>query len=367
MDDTLSQKDLTPPLKKTLDERAGECEAVLKDLEKTLDKYQEIDPQTTKGITGKSRRIWKKAKWDEKSIDGYRQRITLNISAFNMFLEQITLGVSINTKAGVDRLHERQDDEERKQEFQETLTWLSPNDYTAQHNDFSSRRCEGTGDWLLNSTEFQNWSNQEAQILFCWGIPGAGKTILSAAVIDHLFASIRGGDVGVAYLYFNFRRQYEQSPLDVLSSLLRQLLAKKPVLPEMVIKLYGTHSRNRTRPSFKEVSEALQSTIQEFSRAFVVIDALDETHVDRKKMLTELFDIQAKTKLNLFATSRSIPDIEIEFRQNQKSTALEILAQEQDIRRYLESCIPSLPGFVARNSALQEEIKAAIVKTVNGM
>jgi hypothetical protein len=50
---------------------------------------------------------------------------------------------------------------------QEILAWLTTTDYGAQQSDFLSRRQEGTGRWLLDSGEFQRWSNGDRQTLFC--------------------------------------------------------------------------------------------------------------------------------------------------------------------------------------------------------
>ena len=89
VDDVQSQQELTGQQKQSLDEIAQGCHNVLDRLDKTLDKYQELD-SSVNGISGKSRRVWKRFQWDQKDIDGLRSRIILNISAFDMFLGRIT-------------------------------------------------------------------------------------------------------------------------------------------------------------------------------------------------------------------------------------------------------------------------------------
>jgi peptidoglycan hydrolase CwlO-like protein len=89
VDDVQSQRDLTSQQKQTLNETAQGCRNILEQLNKTLDKYQELD-SSAKGISGKSRKVWKRLQWDQKDIDQFRSRITLNISAFGTFLGQIT-------------------------------------------------------------------------------------------------------------------------------------------------------------------------------------------------------------------------------------------------------------------------------------
>lgn len=272
--------------------------------------------------------------------------------------------VSFTTKDGVDRLNKCQDDQERRT----IIEWLTTIDYAPQQSDFISRRQEGTGQWLLNSNEFQEWTRQTKKTLFCPGIPGAGKTIITAIVVENLFTRFQNdSSVGVAYLYCNFQRQQDQKPEDLLASLLKQLVQEKLSMPESTKSLYERHKDKRTSPSFDEISNALRSVIADYSQIFITIDALDECQVSygrRRRFLSEIFNLQAKTKANLFVTSRFIPEIMREF---EGCVSLEIHASDEDVRRYLDGHMSQLPSFVLRSLDLQEEIKTAIIKTVDGM
>ncbi|KAJ4855375.1 ankyrin repeats (3 copies) domain-containing protein [Trichoderma breve] len=62
----------------------------------------------------------------------------------------------------------------------EILEWLTPVNYGLQQSDCFQRRHPGTGQWLLNSAEYQEWLHTSQQTLFCQGIPGSGKTILTS-------------------------------------------------------------------------------------------------------------------------------------------------------------------------------------------
>ena len=107
----------------------------------------------------------------------------------------------------------------------EILNWLTPIDYGPQQSDFIQRRQEGTGTWLLHTTEFNIWLDRRNKTLFCSGIPGAGKTILTSIVVDYLCSKYQTNfNVGIAYLYCNFRQQQQQKPEDLLLSLLKQLV-----------------------------------------------------------------------------------------------------------------------------------------------
>jgi Cdc6-like AAA superfamily ATPase len=221
---------------------------------------------------------------------------------------------------------------------------------------------------LLDSTEFQTWINNDSQTLFCPGIPGVGKTILTSVVVNELTTRFSSDPtVGLAFIYFNFRRQDEQKINDLLASLLKQLAESQPSLPVIVKDLYNRHKTKRTKPSFDEILKVLQTVAMAYSRVFIIIDALDEYQASdnyRSRLLAEIFSLQAKSSVNFFATSRPNYYIKREFKG---CISFEICARDEDVYRYLEGYMFKLPGFVVRRLDLQEEIKAEITKAVDGM
>ena len=249
------------------------------------------------------------------------------------------------------------------------LDWLkATDDYAKKQSDYLERRSPGTGQWLLNSAEYQTWLTTNKQTLFCPGIPGAGKTILTSIVVDKLTTlSSKDTSIGVAYVYCSFRLQQEQMAKDLLASLLKQLAQGRPSLPDSVRSLYDRYKDKPTGPSFDEFSRTLQSVAALYSRIFIIIDALDECQTSdgcRSKFLEKVFNLQTECGVNIFATSRFIPEIIKEF---EGSISLEIRAAEHDVRRYIDDHISHLQSFVGRNADLREEIKTGIVKTVDGM
>ncbi|RFU31833.1 hypothetical protein B7463_g4512, partial [Scytalidium lignicola] len=127
---------------------------------------------------------------------------------------------------------------QNNRDFQTILDWLTPIDYATQQSDFINRRQAGTGQWLLDSTEFQTWLNTNKETLFCPGIPGAGKTILTSIVIEELNSRFfEDSTIGIAYIYCNFRRKDEQKINDLLASLLKQLAMCLPSIPSSKPKL----------------------------------------------------------------------------------------------------------------------------------
>jgi hypothetical protein len=255
---------------------------------------------------------------------------------------------------------------ERDKEDQAILDWLSPIDYTTHQSDILVRRQPGTGGWLLESPEFQRWLDTAQQTLFCPGIPGAGKTILTAVTIHELTTRFRDDlSVGISYLYCNFQRKDEQTVERLLASLLKQLSHARPSLPKSLKSLYYKHFSKQTRPTLDEISKTLQSVASLYSRVIIIVDALDECQISngcRATFLTEIFTLQAHTGANLFATSRDIPEIAGKFRG---SIICEIRAHDEDVRQYLDSRISQSGQILLQTH--REDIITEITKVVGGM
>jgi hypothetical protein len=173
--------------------------------------------------------------------------------------------------------------------------------------------------------------------------------------------------IGVVYIYCNFQQQDEQKTSDLLANLLRQLVQGRPSLLEDVKSLYNKHKDKHTWLSFDESLKALFSVTAMYSRAFIIVDTLDECQASdgcRSRFLSEIFNLQAKSRANIFATLRFIPEITERF---EGSMSLEICASKHDVQKYIDSYMSHLPSFVRHNLDLQEEIKAEIVKAVDRM
>ncbi|RYP63833.1 hypothetical protein DL769_006845 [Monosporascus sp. CRB-8-3] len=253
----------------------------------------------------------------------------------------------------------------RGQYDQTVLGWLTPVDYAPQHNDYIRRRQARTGQWLLESDKFQTWLKTDKQTLFCPGIPGAGKTIITAIVVDHLLANFRRNErIGIAYIYCNFQRQDEQKPEVLLESLLKQLAQGQSSLPQSVKELYERHEKHRTRPSGNEISETLHSVAATYSRVFIAVDALDESQdSSREALLDEIFNLQAKTDTNIFATSRGNDEIKRRF---DGCPSLEIRANAQDVKTYLDTRVSRLRPDIL-DDEIRDIIRTKVAKAADGM
>lgn len=335
---------------------SSNCRSVLNDLEKVLGGFSGLDVKP-EGILQKGERVWNRLKWKSDCIRDFRNRIISNVTLLNTFNQQIT-GDNIIQLVRI----------QYDQKNQTILDWLTPFDYGPQQSDFISRRQPGTGLWFLESPEYQAWLGSKGRTLFCPGIPGAGKTILTSIIVNDLFARFQNDiGIGIAYLYCNFKRRHEQRATDLILSLIKQLCQGRLLLPSSVRNLYNHHIRQRTRPSTDEISMVLKSISATYLKVYIVIDALDECPTldgCRDTLLSEVFDLQKQETVNILATSRFIPDITDQFNG---SISLDVYATKGDVKMYLENHMNLLPRFVRRNSTMQKEIASTISDAADGM
>ncbi|EPS38280.1 hypothetical protein H072_8034 [Dactylellina haptotyla CBS 200.50] len=258
------------------------------------------------------------------------------------------------------------------------LKWLGRH-YGPEQSDFIKERQAGTGEWLLKSTGFLEWL----------GIPGAGKTIMTATVIDYLQALFRS-DTGIciSYVYCSYHIKNEQTVENLLSSLLTQLTQYQSSMPDVIETLYADRHRHGLTPTLSQISEALKSVASLYSRVFILVDALDECTCYRA-LLRLIFDLQLNTNssIRVFATSRPIQDITVFF-ERPDTFNIKIHANEDDVRKYVRNNLylqdlistpierPVLdemrlpldlePGF-DRSSDLCTQVEDQIVRASNGM
>ncbi|VZI12891.1 unnamed protein product [Fusarium fujikuroi] len=252
------------------------------------------------------------------------------------------------------------------------LDWLTAVEYGLQQSEFQKVQEPGTGSWLLNTTEYRDWVKKPGQTLFCQGIPGVGKTILTSGLIAHLNSELAGDSAGgLSYIFCNFQRQDQQTSDGLLTCILKQLSAGLPSLPECLRSLYTNHAIQRTRPSPREIISTLGPVISEHSRVFIIVDALDEygsAPGSRESFLVQLARLQEEFNVNIFATSRFDTTISSEIRSSfPNSASLEINAVRGDIGTYIEGNFNMLPPDIRQNKGLRRDIIESVQESVDGM
>lgn len=164
-----------------------------------------------------------------------------------------------------------------EQRLDELHRWLSPPDPSLNYNAALQKRHAGTGSWLLQSEVFETWNSQSSSLLWLYGIPGCGKTILSSTVIEHLGNFLQNKPL--LYFYFDFNDIKKQTLGGVVRSLINQLYQKCTNAQEPLNVLYSSLKKDSLKqgePSCRSLCEVLKKMIERTKELWIVLDAIDE-------------------------------------------------------------------------------------------
>jgi Cdc6-like AAA superfamily ATPase len=247
------------------------------------------------------------------------------------------------------------------------IGWICPVDYHVQHQDFIDRHQSGTGQWFLQDTKFQGWNQSKDATLFCPGIPGAGKTIMAALVIDHLLRSQHVADEPVTFIYCNYHRQSESSAKHMLSSILRQIIEIQPGVPKLVQDFYTSHTAKRTTTSRDEIERVLGAASKGLQGLTIIVDALDECETRaRQEFLSAVETLRRQCEVRLLATSRPLPTVQSHPTFLGKPT-LEVKASDEDLEKYIRSRASELHFRVTSKPDLLDDLVTSTVHATGGM
>ncbi|KAJ6440722.1 only proline and serine are matching in the corresponding protein [Purpureocillium lavendulum] len=100
---------------------------------------------------------------------------------------------------------------ERPDNIRKIRSWLQPtpyNDVGGEYRKHLASHLSGTGSWLTSSDVYQTWLRGDGDgegLLWIKGIPGSGKSVMAAKLIDELARS----NPGCPVLFFFFRQIIE--------------------------------------------------------------------------------------------------------------------------------------------------------------
>ncbi|KAL8964937.1 MAG: hypothetical protein Q9183_004127, partial [Haloplaca sp. 2 TL-2023] len=263
-----------------------------------------------------------------------------------------------------------------QREKQDLLNWLSPLIFWARQQDISKTRTPDTGLWLFEDPVYQAWLQGQDHILWCHGMR---KQILytveafltrssGSLVVEELGKTTQVQKGTVVFIYCDYKERPRQTPINLLSSVVRQLAASQSIGLEEIRALHKLHKGKGSRPSRSEMGDLLTLYRDLPSRAFIVVDALDECNTtdDTKSLLVEELP-RLLPKARFLFTSRKLGDIEQLFDGRPR---LEIRASDSDIKRCIMDRVtqePRLRKHMAADPSLLELIQDTIARRSDGM
>ncbi|AEO64672.1 uncharacterized protein THITE_74764 [Thermothielavioides terrestris NRRL 8126] len=239
----------------------------------------------------------------------------------------------------VSSLLERIDDSERLA----ILEWISAVPYRKHHNTVKEDRTPGTCQWLLRHPRFYEWADASSSvILWLQGSPGAGKTFLTSAVIDHVegILSSSPNHEGFAFFYCNRHETHRREPLSVLRSYVRQLSTTAFNPESMRAKLRSLCQETRLKGAHLTLAtcqDQLLESVNLYPQTTLVLDALDECEPETRARLIDTIEFLLKNSerpLKVFISSR--PDVDIRDRLlSQPNIEIRATDNQDDIAKFV--------------------------------
>ncbi|KAF1937062.1 hypothetical protein EJ02DRAFT_357676 [Clathrospora elynae] len=289
-------------------------------------------------------------------------------TTINLILSADQLKLSNLMFTQVKELGSKLNNDQGREMVREALNWISSLNFRTQQARHKSLMDQHTGDWFLHSQEFGSWLEQPSQTLFCPGIPGAGKTMMAATVVNYIENNVlnASASTNLAYIFCDYKSEEEQSVDQLLGCLLQQLIQSNHELAGPLIALHEAHAERKSFPSADEIAGILQAVISKHTDVYIVVDAIDECpqkNRKRRRLLSALQNLQVKTDvLHLLVTSRLSPDVAEAFKD---APTIEVEAHTDDVRRYVRG---RFEDFKARlNDDWQAKVEAAVINSTRGM
>ncbi|KAJ7755758.1 hypothetical protein B0H14DRAFT_2978102 [Mycena olivaceomarginata] len=257
--------------------------------------------------------------------------------------------------------------ENAEEERAKLINWVSPINFYQRQSDILGVRQPNTGGWILEDVRFKNWEAFDGTILWCEGIPGAGKTILASIVVDYLESKNGGGKSAVACLYLTHKELQTQTLENLLAGLWRQLVPETPSAWYSVQQLYKDHLKRGTRPLLVKIYELLCSAVAQWSKVYLVVDALDE-YPDDPRMILLRYLTTIGPQVNLMLTSR--PSVTAGKGLCREFTTLTIRGSDTDIQIYLAERIrlsSNLQDHINEFPDLEGQIVEEIRRAADGI
>ena len=185
----------------------------------------------------------------------------------------------------------------------------------------------------------------------------------SSLVIDKLCDEAVERYPTVACFYFDFASRNEQSPVNMLGSLLRQLVSGKGEIPESIVQDFQKETMSIGGRGL-QVSGILKmfQTIAAARRTFICVDALDECVPEHRMVVLESLGqmVQGSPNTRLFMTGRPHVRSEVERGLSGAAAFVPIRATEDGVLRFLHEKLrkDTIPNIMS--STLEGEIMKSI-------
>ena len=189
----------------------------------------------------------------------------------------------------------------------------------------------------------------------------------SSLVVDRLCDKVKEQNTAVACFYVDFAAREEQSPTNMLGSLLKQIVGGLEKIPDEIRETFQDYKKVIGGRGLRvpEIVEMLQ-TVTSLQPTFICVDALDEcVERHRPEVLHSLRQILEKSpSTRIFLTGRRHIRGEIDKHLGGRAQILSIKPNCDDTVGYIRMRLSKDTSLDAMDSGLEAEIIKSITENI---
>ncbi|KAI8653926.1 hypothetical protein LRP88_00336 [Fusarium phalaenopsidis] len=237
------------------------------------------------------------------------------------------------------------------------------------------QRTPGTCEWIMENSHYQAWLAGESRLLWISGGPGRGKTVLSLFLNEEVEKLCEGTQDRLLFYFCRFQDERHNNIINVLRSLIYQILEFSRDGPEVRQALQYFDSPEKVQFSLSSF-ECLWTVLEKLfaqpglSKIFCIIDGVDECHSSHQ-LVAKLYDyckLQGRSNdsagLRLALIGRDIdgldafPGIKVDPDNEEKVN--------EDVKRLISSSLEPLARIQGFNN-IRSRVEKSLLKRAEGI
>ena len=189
----------------------------------------------------------------------------------------------------------------------------------------------------------------------------------SSLVVDRLCDKAKEENIAIACFYVDFAAREEQSPPNILGSLLKQIVGGLERIPDEIRETFRDHKKVIGGRGLRvaEIVKMLQ-TVTSLRPTFICVDALDEcAERDQPEVLDSLRQIlEGSSNTRIFLTARRHTRDEMERYLGARAAVLSVKPSNDDIVGYIRMRLSKDRYRGAMDGSLEAEIIKSITSAI---
>lgn len=241
---------------------------------------------------------------------------------------------------------------EKEPDLDKIRLWLRPTDYNATSSEFKrhlSSQAPGTGEWIRETDQFKQWHSSSTHgSIWIKAVPGAGKSVVAASMVDSL---AHHEQVPVLFHFYRHIVHTNRTARSLIRDWMAQLLPYSYTLQATLWELVEAKTDLESISSdqlWKHVLTGMRS----LKRVYCVVDALDEMTPD-SDFLSKLNSLSSSKPANVKLLLTSRPKQYLQ-RALQNPEVIHVQLEEELVKRDIATFVAQKVDGLGLASTTQE-------------